>query len=76
MVYIVGLVEFGLSTHVWKFHDYPDALHQLKILCEAYDEVPSVCPVLLKVSSDEIKHQINLDSLLKFYSYTSNKSPH
>lgn len=73
MKYVVGLVEYGQATHKWVFDDYPDALHQLRVLTEAYDEVNGVCPVFLKVRSVQV--DISLDTLLKQYSYLPKVSP-
>lgn len=76
MVYIVGLVECFQATHTWLYQDYPDAVHQLRILCEAYQDVKEVCPVLLKVGQYEVQNGFSLDTLLKQYSFIPNKSQH
>lgn len=72
MRYVVGLVENGFATHKWLYDDYPDAIHQLRLLIEAFDEVNVVRPVLLKVPCGV--SELSLDHLLKFYSETPKAS--
>lgn len=67
MIYIIGLVEYGRATHKWIYHDYPDALHQLRLLSEVYQEVNEICPVFLKVGQSEV--DLPLDTLLKQYTF-------
>lgn len=76
MVYLVGLVEYGRATHIWHYNNYADALHQLRMLCDVYQEVNEICPTLLKVGQNEASMGLSLDTLLKQYSFTPKQSDH